>query len=187
MKSDFKLISVLLLLLIGATAARREFVAPQRPHQSAKSTGGSSTFSTAYVSKEYGFRFDLPQDWKGFSVINEQWSGTSLDHAVPDQTGPQLRIRHPKYTSAEPYEDIPIMVFTYKQWQEVRKETLGVSAAPFPPAEIARNSKYVFATPPRFYYNFSHGYEEVLRILQNRPMHTFAPTGPSPNLCLGKP
>jgi hypothetical protein len=187
MKSDFKLISVLLLLLTGATAARRELEARQPPHQSAKSNAGSSKSSAAYVSKEYGFRFDLPQDWRGFSVINEQWSGTSLDHAVPDQTGPQLRIRNPKYTSAEPYEDIPIMVFTQKQWQEVRKEILAVSAAPFPPAEIARNSKYVFATPPRFYYDFAHGYEEVLRILHNRPMHTFAPTGPSPSTELGKP
>ena len=66
------------------------------------------------------------------------------------------------------------MVFTHKQWKSVYKEDLVVSAAPFPPGEIGRNAKYVFATPPRFYYDFATGYEEVLDILGKQP-HTFAP------------
>lgn len=187
MKSDFKLVSVLLLLLAIATGARREFAAPPQRHGARETNPGSVKPSVAFVNKEYGFRFDLPQDWKGFSVIDERWSGTDPNHAVQNEAGPLFRIRHPKYTAAKPYEDIPIMVFTHKQWREVRKEILGVSAAPFPPAEIARNSKYVFATPPRFYYDFATGYKQVLRILRNRPMHTFAPSTPSPTMTIQNP
>ena len=110
--------------------------------------------------------------------MQEQWSGTSPEHTVQAENGPEFRIRHPKYTDDEPYEDIPIMVFTHKQWKEVQKEVLVVSAAPFPPGEISHNSKYVFATPPRFYYDYATGYEEVLSIIGNRPMQTFAPKPP---------
>ena len=184
MKSDFKLLAILLLLLAVATAARREFAAPQPRHQPARKNTGSSELPVVYVNKEFGFRLNLPQDWKEFSVIQEQWSGKALKPSVHDQVGPQFRIRHPKYTAAQPYEDIPIMVFTRKQWLEIREETLGVSAAPFPPSEIARNSRYVFATPPRFYYDFAKGYEDVLHILSSRPMHTFAPDGDAPHVNL---
>jgi hypothetical protein len=107
-------------------------------------------------------------------VIREAWDGTSPEHVVKNQSGPLIRIRHPKYTEDEPYEDIPIMVSTHKQWKNVEKEDLVVSAAPFPPGEIGRNARYLFATPPRFHYDFAKGYEEVLDILGKQPQ-TFAP------------
>lgn len=182
MKSDFKLLAVLLLLLSIATAARREFAAPQFRHQPARKNTGSSEQPLAYINKKYGFQINLPQSWNGFAVLQEQWSGKSLERSVHDQSGPQLRIRHPKYTTAEPYEDIPIMVFTHTQWHAVRRQALGVSAAPFPPSEIARNSRYVFATPPRFYYDFATGYEDVLRILGSGQVHTFTPNVDPPRV-----
>jgi len=171
LRREFKGIPVLLLLLIVAMAARCEFAG--RPPQ-ALQAASKAQLSTVYVNKEYGFRLDLPQDWSGFSVIQEDWSGASRARGVQDQSGPLIRIRHPKYTENEPYEDIPIMVFTHKQWKTVEKQSLVVSAAPFPPAEIGHNARFVFATPPRFYYDFAKGYEEVLNIL-GKQFRAFAP------------
>ena len=168
---------VVLLLLLG-TMVTREFAEGRSGRDALQVPTSNADLSIAYVNQEYGFRFDLPQDWSGYSVMQEQWAATSPDHVVQDATGPEFRIRHPKYTEEEPYEDIPIMVLTHKQWKEVQKEVLVASAAPFPPREISHNSKYVFATPPRFYYDYATGYEQVLRILGNRPMHTFPPKTP---------
>ena len=57
------------------------------------------------------------------------------------------------------------MVFTPAQWRSVRQEKFLVSAAPFGPGELGRNSKYVFALPPRYDYSFPPGYEEVEEIM----------------------
>jgi hypothetical protein len=171
-------IPALLLLSIVAVVARPEFVSGQAHRDSARTVSKKEQRSALYMNKEFGFRFNLPQDWRGFTVIREEWRGTWREHAGQDLTGPVIRIRHPRYAENEPYEDIPIMIFTHEQWKSVDKEDLIVSAAPFPPGEIARNSKYVFATPPRFYYDFATGWQEVLHILGNRA-HTFAPMRPS--------
>jgi hypothetical protein len=48
---------------------------------------------------------------------------------------------------------------------------LMVSAAPFPPGEIGRNRKYVFALPPRFSYDEPEGVQEVLDIVGGTPLH----------------
>ena len=66
------------------------------------------------------------------------------------------------------------MGITHKQWKSIAKDDLVVSVAPFAPAEIAHNRKYVLTSPPRFYYDFATGYEEVLKILGTQ-MRAFAP------------
>lgn len=119
LKRNLRGVPVLLPLLILAMAARCQFAGWHSPGEVLQDAGNESHLPTAYVDEEYGFRFDLPHDWSGFSVIREQWSGTSPEHVVQDQSGPLIRIRHPKYTKDEPYEDIPIMVFTQKQWRSV--------------------------------------------------------------------
>jgi len=85
--------------------------------------------------------------------------------------GPMLQIRHPKWTKENPREDMPIMIFTIAQWNEGPV----VSAAPFDPAELARNGTYVFAVPPRWDYDFSEGYEEAERLLTSDSVYTFGP------------
>lgn len=57
------------------------------------------------------------------------------------------------------------MIFKPQQWSEVQQEKLVVSAAPFPPSELGRNKRYVFALPPRWDYDFVDGWEEAQRIL----------------------
>ena len=115
-----------------------------------------------YTNKTYGFRFALPDSWKGYSIVVKSWS-----------QGPLILIRHPLWTEANPRQDIPIMVLTLAQWDLVQQGKLSVSAAPIGPDELAHNSKYVFALPPRYNFAFLPGYEEVGEILKHDPLQAF--------------
>lgn len=64
------------------------------------------------------------------------------------------------------------MVFSLQQWADLQLEKFAVSAAPIPPSELGRNSKYVFALPARYNYAFLPGYKEVESILQSKPLKT---------------
>ena len=114
-----------------------------------------------YVNRDYGFRFYLPASWTGYKILKDEWGPPG------GQSGPEIIIRHPLWTDENPREDIPIMVFTRKQWRDVENEELIVTAAPFPPGELGRNKRFVFASPPRWYYGFSDGWEEALKIAGN--------------------
>lgn len=131
------------------------------------------TKTLVYVNKKYGFRFVLPESWKGYSILVAQWDGSTLDKPTKSLTGPAITIRHPSWTKTNPYQDIPLMVFTHAQWKYVEEGNLSVSAAPFGPDEIGRNSRYVFALPPRFDYSNWTGTAEVDQLLRNHPLQPF--------------
>jgi hypothetical protein len=133
----------------------------------------ASESAPVYVNRSYGFRFGLPADWKGYRVLSKQWEGTTQAEPKRKERGPKIILRNPRWTTAQPRQDIPIMVFTLAQW----KEDLVVSAAPFGPSELGRNSQYVFALPPRYNYAFPEGYEEVEEILKGNPLHALAAGG----------
>jgi hypothetical protein len=124
-----------------------------------------------YTNRQYHFRFDLPQSWQGFTVLSEEWSGRAdnPNQTLPTETGPEIILRHPLWTEAHPRQDIPIMIFTTRQWNE----NLVVSAAPIGPLELGRNSRFVFALPARYNFAFLDGYEEVESILRHRPLHAY--------------
>jgi hypothetical protein len=127
--------------------------------------------TVVYQNTDYGFDFTLPESWKGYTIVSEEWQGYSIsDAANIITTGPKLSIRNPKWTEATPTQDIPIMIFTLQQWQDLLKEKFAVSAAPIPPSELGRNSKYVFALPARYNFAFPAGYEEVEKILSGKPL-----------------
>ena len=109
------------------------------------------------VSAEYGFRIELPESWRGYSIIVGRWTATSGVEA----SGPTITLRHPAWTSDAPREDMPIMVFTHDQWDQVQNEDFRVSAAPIPPSAVGQNSKYVLALPPRWDFDQLPGVEEV--------------------------
>jgi hypothetical protein len=129
--------------------------------------------SVQYNNNQYGFIFTLPADWKGFTTYTSGWTGTNVSSGNQEATGTIVYIRNPKWTKNNPYEDIPVMVFTLSQWQQVSSETMAVSAAPFPPTEYAQNKTYVFALPPRFDYDYRTGYQEVEGIVQNNPLQAY--------------
>jgi len=91
----------------------------------------------------------------------------------PERTarqGPIISIRHPLWTKENPRQDIPVMVFTRKQWDSLLKDDFHIGAAPIGPSELGRNHKYVFALPAR--YNFANlpGLEEVDQIIKSNPL-----------------
>lgn len=130
--------------------------------------------SVEYKNTQYDFTFTLPLSWKGYSIVEEEWHGQQfLDQSNPvSLTGPKILIRNPLWTAETPRQDIPIMVFTLDEWNLVQAEQIVVSAAPIPPSEIGRNTKYVFALPPRYNFAFLPGFEEVENILKTSPLTT---------------
>ena len=137
-----------LLFLVACAAIQPAGAGAQAvPAPASKPSAAPATI--VYRNNAYGFCFVLPANWKGYTIVPEQWSGTILSSGQAVH-GPQLLIRNPKWTKKTPYQDIPIMVFTPAQWQQVEAVTMSVSAAPIGPSELGQNSRYVFALPPRW-------------------------------------
>jgi hypothetical protein len=131
--------------------------------------------SITYSNSQYGFTFNLPEGWKNYWIVTEQWEGTALAAEQSGQvveTGPIIKIRHPQWSESEPRQDIPLMIFTTDQWEALQREEFSVGAAPTPPGELGRNANYVFALPARYNYAFPTGYEEVEQILEGQPLQT---------------
>ena len=132
-----------------------------------------NTESIQYENTQYGFRFTLPESWKKYSILTDEWKGNRITDQSSNsvsETGPMIEIRHPQWTSQNPRQDIPIMIVTLDQWSQIQNEELLVGAGPIPPSELGRNSKYVFALPARYNYAFPEGSEEVEVILEHHPL-----------------
>ena len=147
---------------------------------SADSGSSSSAVMNAltYTNKEYGFTFALPQDFEGYTILNEEWEGTDIKNTGSKARvfkGPQITIRDPRWTSQVPRQDIPIMILTVDQWNQLQNGEFSIGAAPINPSELGQNSKYVFALPARYNYAFPEGYEEVQTILDGSPLAAFEP------------
>src|SRR3989344_2372367 len=131
-----------------------------------------------YSNTQYGFMFSLPENWRGYSIVETIWEGTPLTSNIV-QNGPKLLIRNPEWTVSEPYEDLPILIFTTEQWDDYRAEKFAVSAAPIQASELGRNNTFVFALPPRWNFDYSLGYEEAEDIIASNPLQTFEVVGES--------
>jgi hypothetical protein len=164
-----------LLAILLACAA----IAPALAHaqdSSPQSTGPAPIATPiVYHNTQYGFCFLLPADWKGYTIVTEKWNGTVLD-TQKTESGPQLLIRNPKWTRDNPWQDIPIMVFTPSQWKLVAADNLAVSAAPIGPAQLGSNKNYVFALPPRWIgFTDAQGQDEVQALMNQNSFQ--APCG----------
>ncbi len=144
---------------------------PLRTQTTAATTAPENPGKAAvvYTNRQYGFRFNLPADWKGYSVLVQRWDGTTQEEPRRKEHGPRIVLRDPRWTKAKPRQDIPIMILTLAQW----KQDLVVSAAPIGPSELGRNPRYVFALPPRYNFAFEDGYQEVEEIMKTKPLHPF--------------
>ena len=158
-------------LLIGAVGIYMFSPACAQSQQS-RSQPEKIALPITYKNTGYGFCFSLPARWKGYSIVREKWHGwvNGPKGDVTVAQGPIVTIRHPSWVREVPRQDIPIMVFTRAQWRSLQQQKFFVSAAPFGPEEIGRNSRYVFALPPRYNYAFPPGYEEVGQIMWSGPL-----------------
>lgn len=124
---------------------------------------------TTYADKEYGFSMKFPDSWKGFYITGEIWTGNAINNYKQTYSGPLIVFRNPRTTSSQQWQDVPIMVFTPDVWEMVsgNNPTIAVSAAPIGPKKIGENSKYVFATPPRWYgFTDDLGWQEAVDIVK---------------------
>lgn len=136
----------------------------------------SMSLGLEYKNSEYGFIINMPTKWKGFSTSTSKWIGNSLSGSIekPFTSGSLISIHNPSWIGENSYQDIPIMIFTIKQWEMQMQGKFYIGAAPIGPSELGRNAKYVFALPARYNYAFPPGYEEVEKILEaNKPLKTF--------------
>jgi hypothetical protein len=169
MKSHSVLAILLACAAVAPALAQAQDASPQN--------SGPAPIPTpiVYHNTHYGFCFLLPADWKGYKIVTDKWSGTVLDTGQKE-SGPQLLIRNPKWTKDDPYQDIPIMIFTPSQWKFVAADNMAVSAAPIGPAELGQNKSYVFALPPRWIgFADAEGTDEVQTLMIQNPFQ--APCG----------
>jgi hypothetical protein len=130
-----------------------------------------------YTNAQYGFKFVLPETWKGYSVVNSAWGSGMNNVKYGDgkigTTGPAITFRNPNWTKDKPYQDIPIEIFTIEQWNGLDTKYEAPWAGGIP-MELGRNSKYVFELNSR--YNAAEGVagmNEVNKIIESEPLHAF--------------
>ena len=132
----------------------------------------SSTDALVYRNTKYGFTFSLPNEWKGYTIVTEQWEGSDAQKGMVEH-GPIINIRPPDWTKEKPRQDIPIMIFTLAQWESVEHGDFFISGTPIAPGELGRNRKYAFAVSRRVEESDVAGAKEVNEILQRHPLHPF--------------
>lgn len=148
----------------------------QQPKEQSQPVGVDETKiigNIVYRNTQYGFDFSLPQAWKGYTIVSDEWEGVPIGGSQTIETGPEILIRHPLWTNENPRQDIPIIIFTLEQWNALQQEKFHIGAAPIGPIELGRNNSYVFALPARYNYAFPTGYEEVEEILKGKPLQAF--------------
>jgi hypothetical protein len=134
-----------------------------------RQTSHTKRVSIEYRNTNYGLILSLPATWKGYSILEGIWEGDDSGTIV--ERGTSITIRHPKWTDANPRQDVYIMVLTVAQWNSLQHGNFSVSAAAIDPGELGRNRRYVFVEPPRAIDDSLAGYREVIDILNG--LHTF--------------
>ena len=171
-KNTFIIISALLLIVLSGyyLFVNKQVTSPTSP----TSPTPPIEISIKYINTQYGFSISLPDSWKGYTVVSENWTGTNVDDPkVPNIKGPEILIRHPLWTASILRQDIPVMIFTPSQWGLIQQEKLSLGAAPIGPSELGRNANYIFAIPARYNFAFPIGFEEVEKIIADKSFMTF--------------
>ena len=143
--------------------------------QTPRAAPAPENISSAYRNEEFGFSFSLPSSWENYTIVKGIREVREIASGKAIANAPTIFIRHPKWSAQNPYQDIPIDIYTEDEWKGIIEERYLVSAAPIPPTELGHNSKYVFALPARYNYAFLTGWQEIEKILLGKPLTTFEP------------
>lgn len=162
-----------LLLIATALQPAQAFSASKPAVSAACSPAPSAAKTIRYRNAKYGLSVTLPKSWKSYGIIKSTWKGKAFAPYTKDESGPLFLIRHPKWTKKQPRQDIPIQVFTLKQWAALENDAFHIGAAPINPSLLAKNSRYVFALPARYNFAYLTGYEEVEEILQSGAVEAY--------------
>jgi hypothetical protein len=170
-KQQTMIVLVVLVLVLGFFGWRQNWFRSIAPVEQ------TTVSPTEYKNTEFGFGVSLPQSWVGYTVVESTWAGYGLKKDGNEQMitegGPLVSVRHPQWTASVPRQDIPVMVFTIQQWNDMQADKFHIGAAPINPSELARNSEYVFALPARYNFAYLPGYEEVDQIVQSKSVKAF--------------
>lgn len=140
-------------------------------HPTVSKIFGITPVGIYYKNAEFGFSMIFSDKWNGFIVQKNKWEGWKIDSSgkIGDYSGVELLFKNSQTTSTQQWQDIPIMVFSHDVWTLVDgpNATVAVSAAPIGPEKIGENSKYIFATPPRWYgFTDAVGFQEAVDIVK---------------------
>ncbi|HEX3627036.1 MAG TPA: hypothetical protein VH280_16625 [Verrucomicrobiae bacterium] len=106
-----------------------------------------------YHNAKFDLTFYLPVDWRGYSVLTENWHGEtyspSEDKIVELACGPIILLRNPLWKINDVYQDIPIYVFTRRQWDDMHAGKYDAVGAGGLIYELWHNDKYVFGIHSR--------------------------------------
>jgi len=110
-----------------------------------------------YKNTTYDFQITLPKTWNDFKIQSSEIL-----------FGNSVVIIHPDYTTLNPRMNIPILIYPIEKWTEWEKNNFEgyPITAPIGPTERGRNTRFVFATAPRYNFIFLTGFEEVEIILK---------------------
>lgn len=140
-----------------------------------------------YHNRKYDFTFLLPDYWWGYSVLIQKWDAplysTNGEKVVGQERGHVIVFCHPAWKTTVPYQDIPIIVFTRKQWDEEHQGKIwpAIYAGGFI-SELWHNNKYVFGLSSRYNWNDEvKGADDVENIIkQNCAAHPEPTLYPNP-------
>ena len=167
------IVMIMVLSFVGCKQAKTVATTAATTTAEVETTITQNPQQILYINTQYGFSFTMPNSWVGYSIITSKWEGNPPGDDTVTEQGPIISIRNSKWTQENPYQDIPIMVFTLAQWDLLQQGKFNIGAGPEGPSELGRNAKYVFGLPFRYNYSFPTGYEEVAKILEGNPLKAF--------------
>src|SRR5580700_11807716 len=102
-----KAIVGMLILFMACTvlspASARAQQASSNPGDQAKQSAAAESSKDAllYRNDKYGFTFSLPAEWKGYTIVTEQWEASDAQKGMVEH-GPIIKIRPPDWTKEKP-------------------------------------------------------------------------------------
>ncbi len=175
--------SILLFLTISLPVIARTQNRPPSGEQRQGTTSSPESGAIVYKNTRYGFTFTLPASWKGYTILRTRWRSDECSYCPSHKIehGVTVVIRNPRWSRNTPWVDIPIIVLTISQSEELEDEEISLSgAAPVGPNELGRNGRYVFYLTTRFGSGIEDqpGFDEVFNyILAEHPLHPLSMKG----------